>query len=288
MKKVLYLLFFILKLIDNVLVKIINKSFLLKFNDYFNNHFYESLIINKKYTQFFIPNSTTKWRVNTLYTKEPETLEWINNFASKKNNEIIFWDIGSNIGLYSIYAAQKHKNIKVYSFEPSTSNLRILSRNISINNLENKVMICQLPISDKNFSHSTMNEPEFIEGWSMNSYGKPLDYEGKKFNATQKYKILGTSIDSLIQNNILKLPNYIKIDVDGIEDKILTGGRKTLKNKKIKSISIEINENYKTQKKFIIKILKELRFIFKHKKHAEIYDKSKKFSKIFNYVFNKK
>ena len=40
-----------------------------------------------------------------------------------------------NIGLYSIYAALRHKNIEVISFEPSTNNLRILSRNISINNL---------------------------------------------------------------------------------------------------------------------------------------------------------
>ena len=158
----------------------------------------------------------------------------------------------------------------------------------SINNLENKVMISQLPLSDKNFSHLTMNEPEFIEGWSMNSYGKATDYEGKKFNAVQKYKILGTSIDSLTKNNILKSPNYIKIDVDGIEDKILIGGKKTLKNKKVKSISIEVNENYKSQYKSIIKILKELRFVFKHKKHAEIYNKNKKFNKVFNYVFYKK
>ena len=55
--------------------------------------------------------------------------------------KIIFWDVGSNIGLYSIYAALKHKNCEVISFEPSTSNLRTLSRNIFINNLENKVKI---------------------------------------------------------------------------------------------------------------------------------------------------
>lgn len=288
MKKILYFFFLIFKLIDSIFVKFIKKSFILKFNDFFNNYFYLSLYINKKNTKFFIPNSTTKWRVDSLYDKEPETLEWIDSFKEKKNSEIIFWDIGSNIGLYSIYAAQKHNNIKIYSFEPSTSNLRILSRNISINNLENKVLVCQLPLSDKSFSHLTLNEPEFIEGWSMNSYGKPTDYEGKKFNPTQKYKILGTSIDSLIVNNILKIPDYIKIDVDGIEDKILIGGKKTLKNKKVKSISIEINENYKSQHKSIIKILKELRFVFAHKKHADIYNKSKKFSKIFNYVFHKK
>jgi FkbM family methyltransferase len=285
MKKILYLIFVVLKLIDDFFVKITKKSFLLKFNDFINNHFYLSLQINKKYTKFFIPNSTTKWRVDSLYDKEPETIEWIDGFTNKRNSKIIFWDIGSNIGLYSLYAAQKHKNIKVYSFEPSTSNLRILSRNISINNLVNKVLVCQLPLSDKNFSHLTMNEPEFIEGWSMNSYGKPINYEGKKFNATQRYKILGTSIDSLVSNNILEIPNYIKIDVDGIEDEILKGAKKTLKSKKVKSISIEINENFRSQHKSIIQILEKLRFSFKHKKHAEIYNKSKKFNKMYNYVF---
>lgn len=288
MQKILYLIFVVLKLIDDFFLKITKKSFLLKFNDFFNNHFYLSLRINKKYTKFFIPNSTTKWRVDSLYDKEPETIDWIDSFTNKKNSKIIFWDIGSNIGLYSLYAAQKHKNIKVYSFEPSTSNLRILSRNISINNLVNKVLVCQLPLSDKNFSHLTMNEPEFIEGWSMNSYGKPINYEGKKFNATQRYKILGTSIDSLVSNNILEIPNYIKIDVDGIEDKILKGAKKTLKNKKVKSISIEVNEKFRSQHKSIIHILEKLEFTFKHKKHAEIYDKSKKFNKMYNYVFYKK
>ena len=51
----------------------------------------------------------------------------------------LFIDIGANIGLYSIYAAIKHSNSEVISFEPSTSNLRVLSRNISINKLEEKI-----------------------------------------------------------------------------------------------------------------------------------------------------
>ena len=54
---------------------------------------------------------------------------------------MIFWDIGANIGIYSIYAALKHQHIQVVSFEPSTSNLRILSRNISINNLDEKILL---------------------------------------------------------------------------------------------------------------------------------------------------
>ena len=70
------------------------------------------------------------------------TIEWINNFKKdykNKSKDIIFWDIGSNIGLFSLYAAKIHKNCKVYSFEPSTSNLRILSRNIDINDLSERI-----------------------------------------------------------------------------------------------------------------------------------------------------
>ena len=56
-----------------------------------------------------------------------------------------FWDVGANIGLYSIYAGMKFKNIEIICFEPSTSNTRALSRNISINNLYNKIILGEKP-----------------------------------------------------------------------------------------------------------------------------------------------
>ena len=110
-------------------------------------------IFNKK-IEFFAPNDIVKWRIDSLYTKEPETLEWIDSFNYK--DEILFWDIGANIGLYSVYASQKHKNIKIFSFELSTSNLRILSRNISLNNLQEKIIINQFPLCDKSNEYLLM------------------------------------------------------------------------------------------------------------------------------------
>ncbi len=288
MKKISYLIYKILKFFDNLLVMLTNRNFLLFFSDFFNNDFYISKKINSKKTKFFIPNETSKWRVETLFTKEPETLEWIDTFSNvNTDDEIIFWDIGANIGLYSIYAAQKYKNIKVFSFEPSTSNLRILSRNISINNLQNKIIISQFPLIDQKFTFMELNEPEFIEGWSMNSYGKALDYQGKNFIPKQRYKMFGTSIDYLLDQKIIQIPNHIKIDVDGVEDKIISGGKNFLKHKDIKSISIELSEDYLEQYENVVNLLKQLNFSFKHKKHAMIYDQSTKFSKVFNYIFIK-
>ena len=50
---------------------------------------------------------------------------------------------------------------------------------------------------------------------------------------------------------MFEIPNYIKIDVDGIEHLILEGAEMFLKDKKVKSILVEINENYVEQKKNI-------------------------------------
>ena len=97
-----------------------------------SNSFYSKLKIKEKDISFYTPSLISKRRIETLFSKEPDTIRWIENFDDK---EQIFWDIGANIGIYSIYAASFSENIKVISFEPSFANLKILSRNISTNGL---------------------------------------------------------------------------------------------------------------------------------------------------------
>ena len=108
------------------------------------------------------PNKLIEWRVNSLYTKEIETLEWIESFGGTKN--IIFWDIGANIGLYSLYNAAINENSITISFEPSTSNLRVLSRNIAINKLEDRIKIFSQPLGNQANTFAKMRESDFIEG----------------------------------------------------------------------------------------------------------------------------
>ncbi len=54
---------------------------------------------------FAVPNGLCRYRADTFSSKEPETLAWIDNFSENS----IFWDIGANVGLYSIYAAKKKR-----------------------------------------------------------------------------------------------------------------------------------------------------------------------------------
>jgi len=287
LEKFSYILFKLLIFFDLLIFRITKRKFLPFFQKFFeNNYSYHSIRILNKDINFFVPNSLVRWRVDTFFTKEPETLEWIDSFDD--NSDIIFWDIGANIGIYSIYAALKFKNIEVVSFEPSTSNLRVLSRNISINNLENKIKINQFPLTNKENKYLIMKEGDFIEGGALNSFGESFNFEGEGINVQNNYQVYGTTINYLLKNNILQIPDHIKIDVDGIEHLILEGGDKFFMDKKIKSVSIEINENFVDQYDAIHKHMKQFNFIFKHKKHnKDFFSSNSSFSKTYNYLFEK-
>ena len=285
-KKLSLFCFKILSFLDKIFNIITKRSILVWFKEFIQNESYKKIQILNQKINFFIPNQLVEWRVDTFHTKEPETLDWIDTFD--KSGDFIFWDIGANIGLYSIYNSLKHKKSQTISFEPSTSNLRVLSRNISINNLFDRIKIFTVPLTKGENKFLIMKEGEFQEGGALNSFGENFDFEGKKFSSKMNYQIYGTNINYLIDNKILDIPDYIKIDVDGIEHLILEGGNKYLSNKKIKSLSIEINENFTEQHEKVIEIMKKNDFKILHKKHNEDLFKNdpyNKFIRIFNYIF---
>ena len=45
---------------------------------------YCSIILNKRKISFYTPSAQTKRRIETYFTKEPETIEWINSFQKKR------------------------------------------------------------------------------------------------------------------------------------------------------------------------------------------------------------
>ena len=86
--------------------------------------------------------------------------------------------------------------------------------------------------------------------------------------------------------NLLKIsqPDYIKIDVDGIEHLILKGGEKVLLN--TKELLIEVNERFEQQKNKCVKYLKELGFTLKEKKRSDLF-KDTDFSLTYNQIWVK-
>ena len=159
-KKLSYIIFSILFFLDKIFKKITNRSIFIWFNDFIQERSYKSIKILDKEIKFFVPNQLLDWRVNTYFSKEPETLQWIDSFQEKEN--LIFWDIGANIGLYSIYNSLKHPKSTTIAFEPSSSNIRVLTRNISINNFENSIKLMPIALNNKENYFEKMCEPKFI------------------------------------------------------------------------------------------------------------------------------
>ncbi len=281
-------IYLFLNLVNQIFKKLFNRDILVWIKFFIEQKAYRKVKLKSgKELIFFVPNFLVDTLLRDFFIKEPETLNWIDNFKDKE--KLIFWDIGSNIGLYSIYAASNFENIEVISFEPSTSNLRILSRNISINNLENKIKIFQIPLGTYKNQFKKFYERKFNEGESHNSLDENIDFEGKKIDTSNKYQLFSTNIDQIIEEGILDVPDYIKIDVDGIEHLILKGGTNLLKVPKILGIQIEINENYGDQYTNVLKIMNECNFKFKEKKRNDLskYYLDKKFSKMYNYYFTR-
>ena len=287
LKKLSLLISYFIIILDKVFFKIFNRNIRYLLQDSLRKLSVTKIKYNSIDLKFFTPSELTYWRAKTFSEKEPETLQWIDKFTLSRNKKIIFWDIGANVGNYSIYASRKHKKkIEIIAFEPSGLNIGILAKNINLNKAENIISICQMGLINKKKNFFKMHESTDTEGGALSNFGNNLGFDGKKFKFDNKYKIFGTSIDDLIKDKVLKKPDYLKIDVDGNEHLILEKAETILKGNLIKSILIEINEDYKYQFNRVLGLLKKNNFKFKSK-HLSPYALNSKFDKSFNYIFTK-
>ena len=93
-------------------------------------------------------------------------------------------------------------------------------------------------------------------------------------------------MNDIKQNLEVPQPNYIKIDVDGIEHLIIEGGEKVLLH--TKELLVEINENFEEQNNNSSKYLKQLGFDLKEKKRIKLLQNNKNISSLYNQIWVKK
>ena len=261
-------------MIKNFLDKLLLKIFEL-LSIYIKKNNFITLKYKNLTFDFLNISSITNFRSNTFFLKEPETLNFIDKFKKKK----VFWDIGANIGLYSIFAA-KLKKCKVYSFEPSVFNLEVLTRNINKNRTQDRIIIIPICLSEK-ISQGFFNIPSEIYGSALSTFKKE-----KKIDKFFSYKSFSVNADYLIDNKFVEKPDYLKLDVDGNELEILIGFKKNISL--VKNIILEMDYRDVKKIKKIKNFLKKNNFILESKDQSEMI-KNSKFKKVFNEVWiNKK
>lgn len=186
---------------------------------------------------FATPSTLTRWRVESIYQKEPWTLEWIATFDA----DDILLDCGANVGMYTIWSAMT-RGARVYAFEPESQNYALLNRNILINNLADRVKAYCMGLSDKSGLFD-LHMADMRIGGSCHAVDEPLDAQLKPLKALFTQGCIASTIDELVADGAVPVPNHIKIDVDGFEHKVIAGARKTLANQALRSLLIETNQN---------------------------------------------
>jgi len=220
----------------------------------------------------------TRCRASTFFTKEPETINWIKNF----NKGDIFLDVGANIGIYSLYAA--NRGINTISVEPDALNNALLNLNINANLFGKKVLAFALALHDKP-KYSTLNIKQIQWGGALNSFDNCRDFLNKTYMPSHRQGVFGDTMDNFL-NQLGKDVSHIKIDVDGNEFLVLKGGIKTLASKSLKTILVELDLNHPNYKESIDLIISN-GFELSNQFNLDI-NKNKNFKKPINHIFFRK
>ena len=187
--------------------------------------------------RYLTPSSHLKWRVDSLFEKEPSTIEWIAGF---RPDEILV-DVGANVGMYTVWAA-KTRGVRVYAFEPEAQNYALLNRNIVLNGLADRVRAWCLALSDAE-GFSELHLSDLRAGGSCHSLGERVDFAHRPMRPAYSQGCVSARLDDLVSRRIVPEPDYVKIDVDGFEPKVLAGAAAVLRGKRLKSLLVEINQN---------------------------------------------
>lgn len=220
--------------------------------------------------RYHVVSKHTLWRVETLFSKEPDTIAWID--AMPEGSHLI--DIGANVGMYTVYAGVR--GIQVTAFEPEAQNYALLCQNIRENKL-NAVAYC-LALSDEMKMDKLYMAVEFA-GASCHSFGQSVDHNLHARSPQVSQGSMSIALDSLGIK-----ADYIKVDVDGFEHKVVRGAVKTILG--AKSVLIEINTSLQEHNS-VVKQMLDWGFEFDAEQVKAARRTEGNFSGCGNYIFTR-
>jgi FkbM family methyltransferase len=180
-----------------------------------------------------VTNKTEMFRVKAC-AKEPFTIDWIHSRV--KSGDVLF-DIGANVGAYSMVAAKKPGGAaRVYAFEASYINVATLCANIALNDLDAQVIPIPVALSAAT-EMNVFNLRDLDSGTARHGLGDEMPEDG---HVAFRQPVMTFRLDDLIDKFALPLPNHIKLDVDGGELQVLEGASRTLASAVLQSMLVEV------------------------------------------------
>lgn len=188
----------------------------------------ENNFLGKK--KFFCTSSVEAFR--TLKYGDEESA--LGAFLFLLKDDDIVWDIGSSVGLFSVYAADRAS--KVYSFEPDPQIFNRFNENIGLNDLSNKISTFQCAIGEKKGE---------MELYSDGINGNSPSLQNLKRHKGNLVTVAVKTVDELILDEKIPTPSVMKIDIEGAEILALKGASKLLASaNKPRLIFIEVHPDF--------------------------------------------
>lgn len=201
-------------------------------------------------------------------------------FKKLIKDKTVFFDIGSNIGIYALNASlEMDSNSRIYAFEPFSSNIQSLQKNVENNQIEN-IQVVQKAVSD---SKKTI---DLFYNNAENNLGSVSAYNE---TCTEKETVSTITIDDFVVENHIHQVDFIKMDIEGAEYPALLGMKETI-SKFHPDFLIEIDPKLLSQTPYSVEQIEQYFFNFDYQKYNIEQDGSltKATTKRngFNYIFS--
>jgi len=165
--------------------------------------------------------------------------EWIASFPSGAT----FFDIGANTGAFSLLAAKLHGNrVMVCAVEPGFESFEALVQNIVQNEFGEVIVPLPIGLSDAT-GIEVFNYHRLGAGTARHRLGATDDSTERSSTPVAKHSVLAFRLDDLIERFRLPSPTHIKLDVDGVEDRVIAGAQRTLGLGSVREVWVELTEH---------------------------------------------
>jgi hypothetical protein len=110
------------------------------------------------------------------------------------------------------------------------------------------------------------------EGGSMSTFGVETGHDGAGLQTQLAYETTGMSLDFMVEQGLIpQLPTMIKIDVDGIEHLILRGAERVLALPGLRTVLIEVNDDFKVLATDVQNHLQKAGFRLVERRHSDMF-----------------
>lgn len=175
------------------------------------------------------------WRADTFWTKEPGTITWLESLSA----EDVLVDVGANIGLYSLYAAQRCAH--VYAIEPHLVTAQTLVANIQANQMQDRITVLQIALNDTE-GYAPFYYNSLKAASSGSQLERPISESGQTYQPMFTELKRADTLDGLVKPGVIQTPTAIKIDVDGRECQVLSGALACLSSAALRTVQVEMHE----------------------------------------------